>query len=110
MRQPWPYEIVINQQREIHPKNLCPKTSRHAASMKTCDSEQVVVSKMQARSHESWWREWPLVLTVLTLTVAWLGKGWIATALGQPALLIALLVTICSVILVAAVAIVRHAD
>jgi Ca2+:H+ antiporter len=44
------------------------------------------------------------------LTLALLGKGWIATALDQPALLIAILAIICGVILVAAIAIVRHAD
>jgi len=44
------------------------------------------------------------------LTLALLGKGWIATALGQPVILIGLLGIICGVILVAAVAIVRHAD
>jgi Ca2+:H+ antiporter len=57
-----------------------------------------------------WWREWPLALAVVTLTLALLGKAWIATALGQPTLLVGLLAIICSVILAAAVAIVRHAD
>ena len=42
--------------------------------------------------------------------LALLGKSWIVTALDQPALLIALLAIICSVILAAAIAIVRHAD
>ena len=27
-----------------------------------------------------WWREWPLALAVVTLVLALLGKGWIATA------------------------------
>jgi Ca2+:H+ antiporter len=68
------------------------------------------MSKVEARSREPWWREWPLALAVLTLLLALLGKGWITAALGRPALLIALLAVICSVILAAAVAIVRHAD
>src|SRR5271170_1317966 len=57
---------------------------------------------------EPWWREWPLALAVFTLALA--GKDWIVTALDQPALLIVVLVIICSVILAAAIAIVRHAD
>ena len=59
---------------------------------------------------EPWWQEWPLVLAVLTLTLALLGKGWIATALSQPAALLALLAVFCGVILAAALAIVRHAE
>ena len=59
---------------------------------------------------EPWWREWPLALAVVTLTLMLLGKAWIATALNQPAMLIALLLIICGVILIAAVAIVHHAD
>ena len=39
-----------------------------------------------------------------------LGHGWIVTALDQPVLLVLLLAIICGVILVAAIAIVRHAD
>jgi Ca2+:H+ antiporter len=62
------------------------------------------------KSNEPWWREWPLGLAVVTLTLALLGKGWITTALDQPVLLIGLLAVICGVILAAAVAIVRHAD
>lgn len=61
-------------------------------------------------SSESPLREWPLALAVVTLTAALLGQGWIAGALNQPVLLIALLVGLCAVILVAAVAIVRHAE
>src|SRR3982751_2663750 len=61
-------------------------------------------------SRESVWREWPLVVAVLALTLALLGKGWITDALHQPGLLIAWLTIICAVILVTAVAIVRHAD
>jgi len=68
------------------------------------------LNEADPRSGESWWREWPLALAVLALTLALLGKGWIATALDQPALLIAILAIICGVILVAAIAIVRHAD
>ena len=68
------------------------------------------MSEVEIRSRESWWREWPLALVVVTLTLALLGKGWIASALDQPAMLLALLAIICSVILAAAVAIVRHAD
>ena len=64
----------------------------------------------QNLAREPWWREWPLALAILALALALLGKGWIATALSQPALLIGLLVIICSVILAAAVAIVRHAE
>jgi Ca2+:H+ antiporter len=59
---------------------------------------------------EPWWREWPLALAVLALTLALLGKDWIAAALDHPALLVTLLAAICGVILVAAIAIVRHAD
>ena len=59
---------------------------------------------------EPWWREWPLPLAVVALVLALLGKHSIAGSLGQPALLVALLVTICGVILIAAVAVVRHAD
>ena len=55
-------------------------------------------------------REWPLALAVVTLSAALLGQAWIAGALGQPALLIAVLAFLCGVILAAAMAIVRHAD
>lgn len=65
---------------------------------------------MKIETREPWWREWPLALAVVTLAAALLGHGWIATALDQPVLLIAILVVICSVILAAAIAIVRHAD
>jgi Ca2+:H+ antiporter len=69
------------------------------------------VSDVRAESREPWWREWPLGLAVFALTLALLGKGWgIAIALEQPALLIVMLAVICGVILVAAGAIVRHAD
>lgn len=63
-----------------------------------------------AVSREPWWREWPLALAVLTLTLALLGKDWIVLALDQPVMLIILLTVLCGVILAAAVAIVRHAD
>ena len=59
---------------------------------------------------EPWWREWPLALAVLTLVLMLLAKSWVASAADQPALLAGLLVVICSVILAAAIAIVRHAD
>ena len=59
---------------------------------------------------EPWWREWPLALAVLTLTLALLGRGWIATALDQPVMLVVWLAVICGVILTAAIAIVRHAE
>ena len=62
------------------------------------------------RSHEPWWREWPLVLAVLTLALALSGTAAITSALDQPALLVALLAVLCGVILAAAIAIVRHAD
>jgi len=39
---------------------------------------------------EPWWREWPLAVAVITLTLALLGQGWIATALDRSAQLIAL--------------------
>ena len=69
-----------------------------------------MVSGAEGQGREPWWREWPLALAILTLTLALLGKGWIAAALDQPAMLIALLAIICGVILAAAIAIVRHAD
>lgn len=59
---------------------------------------------------DPWWREWPLALALVTLTLALMGKGWIAAALDKPVMLIALLAVICGVILAAAIAIVRHAD
>lgn len=68
------------------------------------------MSKPDVRPPATFGREWPLALAVITLTLALLGKGWIATALEQPALLLTLLAIICSVILAAAIAIVRHAD
>jgi Ca2+:H+ antiporter len=68
------------------------------------------VNDVEVQSRDPWWREWALALAVLTLTLALLGKGWITTALGEPAILIAWLVVTCGVILAAAVAIVRHAD
>ncbi len=57
-----------------------------------------------------WWQEWPLALAVVTLALALLANNWIASALEQPVLLVLLLGVICSVILTAAIAIVRHAD
>ncbi len=63
-----------------------------------------------ATSRESLAREWPLALAVAALSAAFLGQGGIAAALGQPVMLVAVLVVLCGVILAAAVAIVRHAD
>lgn len=57
-----------------------------------------------------WWREWPLLLAVVTLLLAIERKVWVAGALNDPPLLIGLLVVLCAVILIAAIAIVRHAD
>jgi Ca2+:H+ antiporter len=68
------------------------------------------VNNSKAQSREPWWREWPLALAVVTLTLALSGKSWIAAALEQPVALVVLLAIICSVILTAAIAIVRHAD
>jgi len=68
------------------------------------------MSNSEVPSREPWWREWPLAVAVLTFMLMWLGKGWIAPALDQPAMLIAVLAILCSLILTAAVAIVRHAD
>ena len=65
---------------------------------------------MELKTREPWWREWPLALAVVTLTLALLGHGWIAAALDQPVLLVLLLAIICGVILAAAIAIVRHAE
>lgn len=59
---------------------------------------------------EPWWREWPLALAIVTLILALLGKSALASALGQPVLLVAVLLVLCGVILAAAIAIVRHAD
>ncbi len=64
----------------------------------------------KAPPRDSLWREWPLVLAVLTLTLALLGKSWMTAALDHAAMLVLLLAIICGVILAAAVAIVRHAD
>jgi len=68
------------------------------------------VSNNNVRSPGPWWREWPLALAVLTLALVLLGKGWTTSALNQPVLLLGLLAVLCSVILAAAIAIVRHAD
>jgi Ca2+:H+ antiporter len=68
------------------------------------------MSNLKSQSREPWWREWPLALAVVTLTLALSGKSWIAAALEQPVALVVLLAVICSVILTAAIAIVRHAD
>lgn len=55
-------------------------------------------------------REWPLAVAVVVLTGAAFFKGWLAGAMGQPVVVILWLALLCGAILVAAVAIVRHAD
>lgn len=70
----------------------------------------VKTSRVSSGARESWWREWPLALAVVALAAALLDHDWMASALNQPVLLVALLAGICGVILVAAIAIVRHAD
>jgi Ca2+:H+ antiporter len=59
---------------------------------------------------DSWLREWPLGLAVITLVGALLGKSALAAALEHPLALLLLLGAFCAVILNAAVAIVRHAE
>ncbi len=54
--------------------------------------------------------EWPLALAVVTLAGVMLARGAIVGALAQPVVLIGLLAVLCAVILIAAVAVVRHAD
>jgi len=56
------------------------------------------------------WREWPLALAATTVVAALLGKQWIASALSQPAALLALLAVLFCVILAAALAVVRHGE
>src|SRR5690349_12055988 len=68
------------------------------------------MSPTRARTPDPIWREWPLVVAVVTLTLALLASKWITSHLDEPAGLIARLVVICIVILIAAFAIVRHAD
>ncbi len=66
--------------------------------------------KLKRSLRMPWWREWPLLLAVVTLLLAIERKAWVAGALNDPPLLIGLLVVLCAVILIAAIAIVRHAD
>jgi Ca2+:H+ antiporter len=54
--------------------------------------------------------EWPLGLALSSLIFSLLAREWISAALTQPLALIMVLAFYCAVILVAAVAIVRHAD
>ena len=68
------------------------------------------MSHNQTTGREPWWREWPLALAVITLVLVMGAKSWVAAAADQPVMLTALLAVICSVILAAAIAIVRHAD
>ena len=67
-------------------------------------------SKAESSSRKALLREWPLALAVVTLVAMMLGKDAMVSALQQPAMLIAVLLGLCGVILAAAVAIVRHAD
>ena len=64
----------------------------------------------QTQNPKPWWREWPLALALVTLLFASLNKNGITAALTQPVILITWLALLCAVILVAAIAIVRHAD
>jgi Ca2+:H+ antiporter len=73
-------------------------------------ANQAAAKNAASNKPESLRREWPLLLAVLALVLAWLGKGWLESALNQPATLVALLVVFCGVILAAALAIVRHAE
>jgi Ca2+:H+ antiporter len=68
------------------------------------------MTDIKSQSRTPWLREWPLALAILTLVLAFIGQAWIAAALEQPAMLIAILAVLCGVILAAAIAIVRHAD
>ena len=68
------------------------------------------VSGTRTPSRESLWREWPLPLAIVTLSLAILGRDWMLPALEQPPLLIAVIFLLCGVILASAVAIVRHAE
>ncbi len=65
---------------------------------------------MSPTESSGWHREWPLGLALAALALALLGRDWIGSTLDQPAGLILRLVVICLVILIAAFAIVRHAD
>lgn len=60
--------------------------------------------------HYSYIKEWPLALALATLAGLFFAPGAVAAALGSSVLVILLLAFICAVILVNAVAIVRHAD
>ena len=62
---------------------------------------------VKAPSRDSLLREWPLALAVVTLSAALFGKAQIVGAMGQPAVLVAVLAVLCGVILAAAVAIGR---
>jgi Ca2+:H+ antiporter len=62
-----------------------------------------------ARAND-WAREWPLAAAVVMLAAMLIWKSVVAELLDQPVALIGLLLLICAVILVAAIAIVRHAE
>jgi Ca2+:H+ antiporter len=68
------------------------------------------VSTLKHITNNKWFREWPLALAVLTFLLALSAQELIGVLLDKPVVLIAWLLTLCAVILVAAIAIVRHAD
>ena len=70
----------------------------------------MIVKNLEPAARKQPLREWPLALAAATLIVALLGKSWIAGSLNQPLVLVVWLAALCGVILVAAVAMVRHAD
>jgi Ca2+:H+ antiporter len=57
-----------------------------------------------------WRREWPLLLASATLAATMVGKSTIMSLISNPLGLVVVLATICGVLLVTAMAIVRHAD
>src|SRR5215213_4605115 len=73
-------------------------------------SRQPPAESTASHTHASLWREWPLALAITTLVLALLGRSWVAAALNQPLALVAVLVGFCGVILMAALAIVHHAE
>ncbi len=61
-------------------------------------------------SHPTSAHEWQLYLTFGTFLVAFFGSGWIVRATELPAILILWLAILCVVILIAAIAMVHHAE
>lgn len=57
-----------------------------------------------------WRREWPLLLSVGTLVATLAGNSVMKGLMAHPVGLVVLLVVICAVLLITAMAIVRHAD